>query len=69
MTEHKVKAIENYENICFKCLKETDKLKQYNLYRSDYGSKFDNFYTGAIKTEINDERLPQKILKHLEVIK
>lgn len=36
MTEHKVKAIENYENICFKCLKETDKLKQYNLYRRKF---------------------------------
>ena len=38
------KAIDNHENICFKCLQEKP-IKTYHLYRSDYGSSFDNNYT------------------------
>lgn len=37
-------AIENYENICFKCLKEKQ-IETFSLYRSNYGSSFDNNYT------------------------
>lgn len=40
-----IKAIENHEGICFKCLNKRDDLNKYSLYRSEYGSSFDNNYT------------------------
>lgn len=40
--EHK--AIENYENICFCCLKEKP-IETYYIYRNEYGSSFDNNHT------------------------
>jgi hypothetical protein len=43
MTE-KVLAIEDYENICFKCL-EKKKVEKYHIYRNSYGSSFDNQHT------------------------
>lgn len=42
---NKVKFIENYENICFKCLEEKPHIKEYSLHRSEYSSSFDNYYT------------------------
>lgn len=42
---NRVEAIENYENICFCCLKEKSNLEKFSLYRSEYGSSFDNNYT------------------------
>lgn len=42
---NKVEAIENHENICFCCLKDIKSVKRYSIYRSEYGSSFDNFYT------------------------
>lgn len=41
----KIKPIEKYDKICFKCLKEKDELKKYYLNRYEYGSKFDNMVT------------------------
>lgn len=43
----KVVPIKDYENICFKCLKEKSELEleKFYLHRSDYGSSFDNNYT------------------------
>lgn len=37
-------AIEDYEGLCFKCLQKKD-IQKYSLYRSEYGSSFDNNYT------------------------
>jgi hypothetical protein len=37
-------AIEDYEGLCFKCLQKKP-ITTYSLYRSDYGSSFDNCYT------------------------
>jgi len=42
----KIKAIDDFENLCFCCLeKDKSGLKTYYLYRSEYGSSFDNNYT------------------------
>ncbi len=48
---HIVKAIENYENICFKCLQEK-RINTYSIYGRGYGSKFDGSNT---KLQICDE--------------
>lgn len=41
----KIRAIDDYEHVCFKCLNEKQNLESYHLYRSEYGSSFDNNYT------------------------
>jgi hypothetical protein len=38
----KIKAIENYENICFCCLQEKPRLNKFKIYGRGYGSSFDN---------------------------
>lgn len=42
---NKIQAVTYRENLCFKCLKEGTQIKKYNLHRSEFGSKFDNYYT------------------------
>lgn len=38
------KAIDDFESLCFKCLSKKE-TRKYSLYRSEYGSSFDNNYT------------------------
>lgn len=53
------RAIEDFKGICFKCLKK--KITAiYSLYRSNYGSSFDNNYTYM---QICDECKPKDIKK------
>jgi hypothetical protein len=58
LSNRKIKPIENYDDLCFKCLKQKSNLKKYSLYRSDYGSRFDNNYTFL---QICDECEPKDI--------
>ena len=53
------KAIEDFKDICFKCLEKKITTK-YSLYRSNYGSSFDNNYTYM---QICDECKPKDIKK------
>lgn len=55
----KVKAIKNFENLCFKCLQKKP-INTYSLYRSEYGSSFDNYYTYL---QICDDCKPEEIDK------
>ncbi|QSF43448.1 hypothetical protein [Paenibacillus tianjinensis] len=53
------RAIEDFKDICFKCLAKKITTK-YSLYRSNYGSSFDNNYTYM---QICDECKPKDIEK------
>lgn len=57
MEGKKVKAIEDIKGLCFKCL-EKKNVSIYSLYRSDYGSSFDNLYTHL---QICDDCKPKDI--------
>ncbi|MEM5592922.1 hypothetical protein AAHH67_16150 [Niallia circulans] len=60
MTE-KILAIDDYDGICFCCLNKNKLgLEKYSLYRSEYGSSFDNYYTYL---QICDECKPNEIEK------
>ena len=57
------KAIKDPESICFNCLEKKSNIKDFYIYRNDFGSTFDNFH---IKIQICNDCKPNDFEKWID---
>lgn len=63
--DNKIKPIEYSESLCFKCLKELDNVKKYDLIERGYGSDFDGMSSVIqLCSKCDDERLEECFGEH-----